>query len=91
MTPLFSESHGFALVSGELEVLRVAGIRVHVGYKLQLMLLYDLDNYPISPHVYKENCNFWIRHMVAGGRREGLSQLNAKGELKSTFAQKVGV
>lgn len=48
-------------------------------------------NYPISPHVYRENCNFWIRHMVAGGRREGLSQLNAKGELKSTFAQKVGV
>lgn len=34
MTPLFSESHGFALVSGELEVLRVARIRVHVGYKL---------------------------------------------------------
>ena len=90
MTPLFSESHGFALVSGELlEVLRVAGIRVHVGYKLQLMLLYDLDNYPISPYVQREICNFGILH--AGGRREGLSQLNPKGELKSTFAQKVGV
>lgn len=89
MTPLFSESHGFALVSGELEVLRVAGIRVHVGYKLQLMLLYDLDNYPISPYVQREICNFGILH--AGGRREGLSQLNAKGELKSTFAQKVEV